>query len=281
MSSELNNKNPDVSKTVSSKFSDAGSFKTPARNVKESGAKRMFDSFEKTPPRVEKISSNYILGALPDFDAARLIPQLDFVSLAAGAKICTTGEFNRYVYFPETAVASDISDLADGGTIETAMTGREGATGLDAFLGSQPTKHRSQITIGGNAWRIKAEMLKQEFARAGKLQTLLLEYVSRHINQISQRLICKSFHLLENRLCGWLLMLRDRVENNQLILTQENVALLLGANRPSITLAAQTLRHKGLINYSRGGISILDRQGLENSACECYCVLRADNSNFS
>jgi CRP-like cAMP-binding protein len=206
----------------------------------------------------------------------RLMPHLDFVFLASGEQICAVGESNHYVYFPETAVVSDISDLEDGNTIETAMIGRDGASGLCAVFGASPPQRRAQTTIKGTAWRIKTETLKQEFARAGTLQTALLDYVNLHIRQISQRLVCKSFHLIEKRLCSWLLMLHDRVENNRLKMTQERAALLLGANRPTITIAAQMLRQKGFINYSRGGIKILDRRGLEDSACECYNALRLD-----
>lgn len=177
---------------------------------------------------------------------------MDFVLLSAGEEIYAAGEFNHYVYFPETTVASDIFDLEDGGTIETAIIGSEGTTGLCTILGKYPMTHRVQTTVKGNAWRIKAETLKQEFARGGKMQMLLLDCVNRHINQITQRLVCKSFHLLEKRLCGWLLMLRDRAKKNRLKLTQENIALLLGANRPSITITAQTLplaEAKRMINY--------------------------------
>lgn len=279
MRNELSSKNTGVSKNIASKFSGIISFNDNSLSVKEKNNSKMSDLSAKSSS-AEKISSNRILGSLPDFDAARLMSHLDFVLLSAGEEIYAAGEFNRYVYFPETAVASDIYDLADGCTIETAMIGSEGATGLCTILGKYPQTHRVKITIKGNAWRIKTETLKQEFARGGKMQTLLLDCVNRHINQITQRLVCKSFHLLEKRLCGWLLMLRDRVKNDRLKLTQENIALLLGANRPSVTIAALTLRNQGLIDYSRGEMFILDHQSLENSACECYSVLKSDNSNY-
>lgn len=269
----MSSKNTDFSNNITSKFSGSVSFNGIHPTVQETSSNLSGLS-------AKKISSNRILGALPDFDAARLMPHLDFVFLSTSEEIYTAGEFNRYVYFPETAVASDIYDLADGGTIETAMIGSEGATGLCAVLGKYPQTHRTKTTLSGNAWRIKTETLKQEFARGGKMQTLLLDCVNRHINQITQRLVCKSFHLLEKRLCGWFLMLNDRVKSDRLKLTQENIALLLGANRPSITIAAQTLRNQGLIDYSRGGISILDRHGLENSACECYAVLQSENFDY-
>ncbi len=271
----LNYKNNVVSKPGSSKFSSIGNHNKVHPNVKENSAKWLANASAQTL-QTQSISSNRILGSLPDYDAARLMPHLDLVLLSHGAEIYRSGEYSRYVYFPETAVVSYLYDLEDGSTIETAMIGSEGVTGLCSVLGSEPSNHRAQVIVGGNAWRIKTETLKQEFARGGKILAMLLAYMNEHINQISQRLVCKSFHVIENRLCCWLLMLRDRVENNQLMLTQENVALLLGANRPTITIAAQNLRNKGLINYARGKFYLLDRSGLENSACECYSALQTN-----
>ena len=262
MINALSNKNSDSSKNTVSKFSGISNFRDVSVGVKDKNQKEIF--------------ANRILNSLSDFDAARLMPHLKFVFLASGEQIYAADEANRYVYFPETAVVSDISDLEDGNTIETAMIGRDGATGLCAILGANPP-HRTQTIIGGNAWQIKTETLRQEFARAGTLQTGLLAYISRQINQTSQRLVCKSFHLIEKRLCNWLLMLRDRVGNNRLKMTQERAALLIGANRPTVTIAAQMLRRKGLIDYSRGGIRILDLPGLENCACECYAALRLND----
>lgn len=269
----LNYKNNSVSKIVSAKFSSIGNHNDNHPNVKENPAKWMKLSSAETA-QTGNISSNRILGSLSDYDAARLMPHFDFVLLSQGAEIYRAGDHARYVYFPETVVVSYLYDLENGSTIETAMIGGEGAAGLCSVLGSALPTHHAQITVGGNAWRIKTEILKQEFARGGKIQAMLLAYVNEHIIQISQRLVCKSFHVIENRLCSWLLMLHDRVKNNQLILTQENAALLLGANRPTISIAAQTLRNKGLIDYSRGKFWLIDRQGLENSACECYSVLQ-------
>jgi CRP-like cAMP-binding protein len=270
MINELSHKNNGASKNTVSNFSSVKSFNTVF--VREKKAEAL---------TAEKISNNLILGSLSNFDAARLVPHLDFVFLASGEEIYATDEPNRYVYFPETAVVSDISDLEDGNTIETAMIGHDGASGLCAVLGTNPPLHRAKTTIKGTAWRIKTETLRQEFARGGTLQTRLLDYVNLHINQISQRLVCKSFHLLEKRLCNWLLMLHDRVKTNRLKMTQERAALLLGANRPTITIAAQMLRQKGFIDYSRGGIKILDRRGLEDSACECYSALQLNECGQS
>lgn len=277
----LNYKNNNAAaKSASSKISNIGNCGGVGFYAEENDAKRVkSSSAESSAPTRRNISSNRILGALSDYDAARLMPHLDFVSLTHGAEIHRAGEPNRYVYFPETVVVSYVYDLADGSTIETAMIGSEGATGLCSVLAAhQPPAHRARATVGGSAWRIKAETLKQELARGGKIQTMLFAFMNEHVNQISQRLVCKSFHVVEKRLCSWLLMLHDRVKDNRLTLTQENAALLLGANRPTITIAAQNLRNKRLIDYSRGKFHLLDRRGLENSACECYAVLQTNLS---
>lgn len=273
MINTISSKKNDVSNNISSKNGnfDYGSVANGRKNVS-----KISEFFPNLLP-LEKMSNNRILKSLPEHEAGRLLPHLDFVLLEEGKEIYAAGELNPHVYFPETTVISDVSDLKDGNTIETAMVGKDSATGLCAILGLNPTNHRAQTIIKGNAWRIKSEILKQEFNRGGKLQTLLLDCVNRHINQISQRLICKSFHLVEKRLCAWLLMLHDRVGRNRLKLTQENTALLLGANRPTITVTAQLLRSKGFIDYSRGGLIILDRSGLEESACECYQILQLDD----
>jgi PAS domain S-box-containing protein len=190
-----------VSKPVSSKFSNIGNHNNVHPNAKGNDAKWLKHSSAQTL-QTQSISSNRIIGSLPDYDAARLMPHLDFVLLSHGAEIYPAGEYSRYVYFPETAIVSYLYDLEDGSTIETAMIGGEGATGLCSALGSELPMHRAQITVGGNAWRIKTEILKQEFARGGKIQTMLLHFMSEHINQISQRLVCKSFHVIEKRLCS-------------------------------------------------------------------------------
>ena len=278
MISELSSKNNGVLRKTASKLSGIGNFSEVSVTVKENkenGRNKIFEPVAEISP-VGKMFHNRILGSLNDLEAARLLPHLEFISLPSGKELYAAGEFNRYVYFPETTVVSHISDLQNGNTIETAMIGSGGAVGLFPIFGMNPPQHRAQTIIEGTAWRIKTESLKQEFARTGKLQTRLLDYVNRYINQVTQRLVCKSFHLIENRLCSWLLMLHDRVKKDILTLTQEQLALLLGANRPTITIAAQVLRKEGFISYSRGEIKIFDRRGLENFACECYSALRSN-----
>lgn len=261
-------------------FSKVGNFKSADIAVKEiepNKDKRISAGAAQT----RKFLSNYILAAQTDYDFARLMPHLETVNLESGKELHSSGEHSRYIYFPETAVISNLFTLLDGSTIEVAMIGREGATDLSEILGAHASAHWAQVAVGGTALRIKAEILKQEFNRAGHLQSMLLDYINSHIAQISQRVVCKSFHIIEKRLCSWLLMLHDRVRKNQLPLTQEQISLFLGVHRPSVTLVAQTLRDKNLINYTRGKVHILNRQSLENSACECYSVVRSNLSSFA
>lgn len=207
-----------------------------------------------------------------DFDS--LTPHLEVVSLAAGNELHRQGENSDFVYFPETAVVSHLHSLADGNTLEIAMVGREGASGLCPIIGSQPAMHQATVTIGGDARRIKTDILRQEFLRDEKLQKLLLDYFNTHLAEVSQKVVCTSFHLLEKRLCSWLLMLHDRAGKNQLTMTHEQISQFLGVYRPSLTMVAKNLRDEGLINYVRGKLYILDRRGLERAACECYSAVQ-------
>lgn len=217
--------------------------------------------------------TNHLLNRQSERRLARLLPYLENVSLSSGECLYQCDDYNEYVYFPETAIISHLHNLADGRAVEIAMIGREGASGICSILSSQPSSHCAQVTVGGNALRIKTEILKQEFARPGKLQSVLLQYINWHINQISQRIVCESFHLIEERLCSWLLMIYERAQKNQWQITHEQISLLLGVNRPTVTQAAKVLRKKGFIDYNRGKFHILDCQGLELRACECYSVL--------
>ena len=218
--------------------------------------------------------NNHLLASQSETGFARLLPYMEDVSFSNGEYLYQFHQRNDYVYFPETAVISHLHNLADGRTIEIAMIGIEGASGLCSVFSPQPPTHCAQATVGGNAMRIKTEVLRQEFARGEKLQSLMLDYINSHINQISQRIVCESFHLIEERLCSWLLMLYERVQKNHWQITHEQISLLLGANRPSITHAARTLRKKGFIDYTRGKFYILNSQGLKSGACECYSALQ-------
>lgn len=261
-------------RNINNEFSGLGNLGNVAEIVARGIETNRINPLSTEAARIKKFLSNYILTSQSDFDFARLLPHLEVVSLVRGERLHSMGEQSRDVYFPETAVISNLYTLADGSTIEVAMIGREGASELGSLLGSQPPTHWSQVAVGGTALRIKAETLQKEFTHGGKMQTLLFDYINSHITQISQRVACKSFHVVEKRFCNWLLMLHDRVKGNQLPLTQEQIALFLGVHRPSVTLVAQTLREKGLIDYVRGKVNILNRRGLESSACECYSTIQ-------
>jgi CRP-like cAMP-binding protein len=166
-----------------------------------------------------------------------------------------------------------LSILEDGKTVETAMVGSEGIVGLSSVLGFQTGNVWTQTLIAGSAFRVSAKIFKQEFLRGGSLQTSCLDYINSYIRQISQRAICNNHHRIENRFSSWLLMLADRSKKNSLRLTQEQIAVVLGVQRPSVTCIAQNLRSNGCIDYLRGRI-ILNRQKLEASACECYAAVK-------
>ncbi|HEY0404156.1 MAG TPA: Crp/Fnr family transcriptional regulator [Pyrinomonadaceae bacterium] len=221
--------------------------------------------------------TNKLLTTLPGEDFARLLPHLEPVSLACGEDLYGFGEAIRDVYLPESAVLSHLYILEDGSTTEAAMIGKEGVTGLSAIFDSPAPTYWTQVIIPGTALRMSAEILKQEFARGQAMQRLLLSYASARIAHLSQRAVCNSRHTVEERLCSWLLLLHDRVGDDQLPLTHEQISRHLGTRRAGITNAATALRDRQVLSYSRGQISILDRRGLEMAACECYRTLNQQN----
>src|ERR1043165_3051143 len=218
--------------------------------------------------------TNKLLTALPGEDFARLLPHLEPVSLSGGEDLYGFGEAIQDVYFPEAAVISHLYILADGSTTEAAMIGREGMTGLSFIFAAPVPAHWTQVVIPGTALRVSAEVIREEFARGGAMQRLLLAYAAARIEQVSQRAICNGRHTIEERLCSWLLMLQDRACDDQWRLTQEQIARHLGTRRSGITEAAILLRDRQVINYSRGQIRITDRPALEMAACECYRTIR-------
>lgn len=217
--------------------------------------------------------TNKLLARLPGEEFARLMPFLEPVSLARGDYLYAPGDEVVYCYLLETAVVSQIHLLEDGGTTEVAIVGKEGVIGLSAIFGAPAPSYWSEAIVSGSALRIRVEILREEFARGGALQRLLLAYTNERLGHISQRAACNGRHTLSGRLCCWLLMVDDRVSNNQLTLTHEEIARHLGARRASISVAATQLRERSVINYNRGKVSILNREALEACACECYRAL--------
>jgi CRP-like cAMP-binding protein len=218
--------------------------------------------------------TNKILTALPGEDFTRLLPHLEPVSLACAKDGNDLDDGTRFVYFPETAVLSYLYMLEDGSTTETALIGREGLTGLSALFSARQPPSRTQVTIAGNALRIRTEILKREFARGEALQQLLLDYTSACLIQLAQRTVCNNRHSMETRFCSWLLTMRDCAASDELPLTHEKMAQHLGVRRAGITNIANSLRHAKTINYSRARLQILDAPALESAACECYWMVK-------
>jgi CRP-like cAMP-binding protein len=221
-------------------------------------------------------SENHLLSALPSGEYERLRPALEPASFSLGDVVYESGLTLEYVYFPTTSVVSLLYTMEDGATAEMGLVGNDGVVGVALFLGGDTTPNRAVVQIAGDAMRMKAKTLQTEFGRGGPLQHLLLLYTQALITQISQTAVCNRLHSVEKRLCRWLLLSRDRMTSNDLLMTQEFIANMLGGRRESVTVAAGRLQNAGLIHYSRGQIKILDRKGLEASACECYRIVKTE-----
>jgi CRP-like cAMP-binding protein len=236
-------------------------------------------------PRLEPMAStisqqvkgeveNRLLSCLTGEEYERLSPHLRPVTFALGAVMYEHGKASDYVYFPTTCVASLVYTMKDGMTAEMGLTGNEGMVGVALILGGNTTPNRAIVQVAGGAFRMNAKFLQAEFAGGGALQRLLLLYTQALITQISQTAVCNRLHLVEQRLCRWLLLSHDCVKSDELSMTQEFIATMLGGRRESVTVAAGRLQDAGLIHYSRGNIRILSRAGLESNVCECYRVVR-------
>lgn len=221
-------------------------------------------------PKFAENLSNEILSTLPATELARLLPFAENVDLIGGESIYQPDDAIRYVYFPETAVFSQFQILEDGRTCEITMTGKEGLVGLSALFNGGSSKCWTEISVGGRATRINSYLLEGEFAGVGFLQTKIVEYLKRYIEQISQRVICNCHHQVKERFATWLLMLENRCGSSKFSLTQEQIARFLGVHRPSLSCIAKELQRENVIAYSRGQITILDRRALKNIACSCY-----------
>lgn len=216
---------------------------------------------------------NRILAALPHQEFRRIEPNLESVYLEKGKVVYLTGDRIRHVYFPVSGLLSLLSATETGSTVEVAMVGNEGTVGLPALLNKGMIPYEVTVQISVEAFRIKSEVLQQEFDRGEGLQELMLDYVQVLIAQIAQLSVCNRFHTIEKALSRWLLVAQDRVNTDCLNLTQENISNALGVPRTGVTMAAGALQRAGLIRYSRGKIVILDRARLEASSCECYRIL--------
>jgi CRP-like cAMP-binding protein len=218
-------------------------------------------------------ASNRILQSLPAQDRARVLAAVQPVGLALGDVVCESGKPADFIYLPTTAVVSSLYTTEDGATTEMFLVGNDGIVGVSSFLGGGVTPNQDLVVVAGDALRMKASTLREEFRLGGALQGLLLRYTQALITQISQTAVCNRLHAVEQRLCRWLLMCRDRVERDELEMTQEFISNMLGGRRETVTVAAGRLQDAGVIRYSRGHITIVDRKGLEALVCECYLVV--------
>lgn len=219
---------------------------------------------------------NHILAALPREDFIRMEPFLRPVHLELGATLHRGGADVGDVYFPTTAIVSLLYVLANGSTAEIAVVGNEGVVGIALFMGGVTTPSQAVVQSAGCAYRFEGSRLMGEFSRAGALQHLLLRYTLALISQMAQTAVCNRHHSIDQQLCRWLLLSMDRLPGNELRMTQELIANMLGVRREGVTEAAGRLQAAGLINYRRGRIKILDRPGLEERVCECYRVVKTE-----
>jgi CRP-like cAMP-binding protein len=217
---------------------------------------------------------NNLLAALPEEDYARLLPQLELVPLPLGKVLYESNSELRHVYFPTTAIVSLLYVMLDGASAEIAVVGNEGIIGVALFMGGETMPNRAVVQSAGHAYRLKGQLLKQEFNRSGELQHLLLRYTQALLTQMAQTAVCNRHHSLDQQLCRWLLLSLDRLSSNELVMTQELIANMLGVRREGVTESAGNLQSAGLIDYHRGHITVLDRTGLEARTCECYAVVK-------
>ena len=218
--------------------------------------------------------SNHILAALAPLERARLEMFLELVPMALGQVIHESGAAQTHVYFPIDCVVSLLYVLENGSTAEVAIVGDDGVVGLPVITGGSRSPHRAIVQASGNALRMKAHDLREEFERGGGAQQMLLRYSQALTIQIGQTAVCNRHHSLEQQLCRWLLMSIDRLPDNQLAMTQELIANMLGVRREGVTVAAGKLQQAGAISYQRGRITVTDRPRLEALCCECYAVVK-------
>ena len=219
---------------------------------------------------------NQLLAALPPPDWDRWLPQLERVSMPLGQVVYESGRTLSHVYFPTTAIVSLLYVMENGASAEIAVVGHEGVVGISLFMGGESTPSRAVVQSAGEGWRLRAAAIKEEFNRSHPVMHLLLRYTQALITQMAQTAVCNRHHSLDQQLCRWLLLSLDRLPGNELVMTQELIANMLGVRREGVTDAALKLQKLGLIRYARGHITVLDRPGLAARTCECYEVVKKE-----
>jgi len=228
------------------------------------------------PPTQHPFDDNHLLKAMHTLDFAHVQAELEWVDLPLGKVLYESGTAMSYAYFPTTAVISLLYVLETGASAEIAVVGNEGMVGIALFMGGNSTPSRAVVQSAGEGYRLRASILKSEFDRAGPFLHLLLRYTQALLTQMSQTAVCNRHHSLDQQLCRWLLLSLDRLSGPDLIMTQELISNMLGVRREGVTAAAQQLQAAGLIRYSRGHITVVDRPGLEKRTCECYQVVKTE-----
>jgi CRP-like cAMP-binding protein len=223
---------------------------------------------------------NHILEALPPAERERLFPHLKLITLPLGGVLYESGDPQRHIYFPIDAIVSLLYVLRDGASAEIAVVGNDGAIGIALFMGGATTTNRAIVQSAGSAYRLTRQRLKQEFDRHGEMLHILLRYTQALITQMTQTAVCNRHHSVDQQLCRWLLLSLDRLASNELTMTQELIANMLGVRREGVTEAAGKLQKLGVIEYRRGRITVLDRPRLEALSCECYEVVKKETDRL-
>lgn len=221
-------------------------------------------------------TQNHLLAALTPEEQARLFPQLELVPMPLGKVLYESGSRLGHVYFPTTCIVSLLYVMQDGASAEIAVVGNEGLVGVALFMGGETTPSRAVVQSAGFAYRLPGAVTKMEFNRSGSMQLLMLRYTQALLTQMAQTAVCNRHHSVDQQLCRWLLLSLDRLPSRELTMTQELIANMLGVRREGVTEAAGQLQSAGLIRYSRGRITVIDRPGLERRVCECYAVVKKE-----
>lgn len=223
---------------------------------------------------------NLLIAALPQDSRDRLVPDLELVHLPLGKVIHEAGDTEHYVYFPTNSIVSLLYTMISGSSAEIAVVGKEGIVGIAVFMGGESTTSRAVVQSEGSAFRLPRQQLKDEFDRHGSFMSLMLRYTQSLITQMAQTAVCNRHHTIDQQLCRWLLLSLDRLPGNELAMTQELIANMLGVRREGVTEAAGKLHRMNVIHYKRGHIHVLDRSKLESLSCECYGVVKAESDRL-
>lgn len=219
---------------------------------------------------------NHLLAALPSDEWRHWLPQLERVSMPLGLVLYESGRTMTHVYFPIDSIVSLLYVMENGASAEIAVVGNEGVVGISLFMGGESTPSRAVVQSAGEGFRLRGSAVKEAFARSGPVMHLLLRYTQALITQMAQTAVCNRHHSLDQQLCRWLLLSMDRLQGNELVMTQELIGNMLGVRREGVTESALKLQRDGLIRYARGRITVLDRPGLEQRTCECYAVVKKE-----